>query len=83
MSPLHRTKMADYQQSEDHLRHCMLFHFRSGFNATFAIKKICEVYAYILKVNKYQGGLENLPMMTLTYPIMIEVDDLQTSIMML
>jgi len=49
MSGLHRTKMAKYQPSEDHLCHYMLFHFRSGFNATVATKKICEVYRYILQ----------------------------------
>jgi len=54
MSELHLTKMADYEPSEDHLRHCMLFQFRSGFNATVATKKICEVYGNILKVNKCQ-----------------------------
>ena len=52
MSALHRTKMADYQPSEDHLRHYMLFLFCLGFNKTVATKKIYEVYEYILKVNK-------------------------------
>ena len=75
MSELHLTKMADYEPPEDHLRHCMLFQFRSGFNATVATKKICEVYG--------RGGSENLIMVTLICPIMIEVDDPQTSIMML
>ena len=54
MSKLQRTKMAKYQPSEDYLRHCVLFLFRSVFNAMIATKKICEVYGCILKVNKYQ-----------------------------
>ena len=32
----------------------MLFLFRFGFKSTVATKKICEVYGYILKLNKCQ-----------------------------
>lgn len=46
--------MADNQPTEEHLRHCILFHFRSGVNATVATKKICDVYGHVLKVNKCQ-----------------------------
>ena len=46
--------MDDNKPSEEHLRHCMLFHFRSGFNATIATTKICDVYGDVLKVNKCQ-----------------------------
>jgi histone-lysine N-methyltransferase SETMAR len=46
--------MADDQPTEEHLRHCILFHFRSGVSATVATKKICDVYGDVLKVNKCQ-----------------------------
>lgn len=46
--------MADNQPNEEHLRHCILFLFRSGVNATVATKKICDVYGDVLKVNKCQ-----------------------------
>lgn len=46
--------MADNQPTEEHLRHCILFHFRSGVNAKVATKKICDVYGEVLKVNKCQ-----------------------------
>ncbi|XP_076644980.1 uncharacterized protein LOC143354611 [Halictus rubicundus] len=46
--------MAASVPSEDHIRHCILFHFHAGFNATVTTKKICDVYGDVLKVNKYQ-----------------------------
>lgn len=46
-------------------RHCVLFHARSGFNATVAAK-ICDIYGEVL-INKCQRWFrkftnENLPM---------------------
>ena len=46
--------MDDNKQTEEYLYHCMLFHFRSSFNAAIAIKTICHVYSDVLKVNKCQ-----------------------------
>jgi len=46
------TKYGELSTIEDHLYHCMLCLFCSGFNATVATKKICKVCGYILKVNK-------------------------------
>ncbi|XP_076646355.1 uncharacterized protein LOC143355436 isoform X2 [Halictus rubicundus] len=40
--------------SEDHIRHCILFHFHAGFNGTVTTKNICDVYGDVLKVNKCQ-----------------------------
>lgn len=46
--------MGDSIPSEEHIRHCMLFHFRAGKSATATTKIICEVYGEVLKVNKCQ-----------------------------
>ena len=46
--------MDDNKPTEEHLRHCMGFYFRSGFNATIAATKICDMYGDVLKVNKCQ-----------------------------
>lgn len=45
-------EMAEYQPTEEHLRHCMLFHYQLGFNATIATKKICRIYGNVLKVHE-------------------------------
>lgn len=44
--------MAAFIPSEEHIRHCMLFYYHAGFNATVATQKICDVYRDVLKVNK-------------------------------
>ncbi|XP_047349917.1 histone-lysine N-methyltransferase SETMAR-like [Vespa velutina] len=47
-------KMADYQLTEEYIRHCMLCYFQLGFNATITTKKICHVYGNILKANEWR-----------------------------
>lgn len=46
--------MGDITPSEEHIRHCMFFHFRAGKSATATTRIICEVYGEVLKVNKCQ-----------------------------
>lgn len=47
--------MAAFVPSEDHIRHCMLFHFHAGLNAAAATRKICDTYGEVLEVNKCQS----------------------------
>lgn len=42
--------MADNQLTEEHLRNCMLFNFRSAVNAMVTTKEIYDVYGDILKI---------------------------------
>ncbi|XP_014471571.1 PREDICTED: histone-lysine N-methyltransferase SETMAR-like [Dinoponera quadriceps] len=46
--------MASQIPEEVHIRHCMLFEFRKGSNATVATKNICDVYPSTLDVCKFQ-----------------------------
>lgn len=46
--------MASQIPEEVHIRHCMLFEFRKGSNATVATKNICSVYPNALDVRKCQ-----------------------------
>ena len=46
--------MANSEVDETHLRHCMLFLFRQGKNATEGTRGICSTYGDVLKVNKCQ-----------------------------
>ncbi|CAD7079643.1 unnamed protein product [Hermetia illucens] len=47
--------MAAFVPSEDHIRHCMLFHFHAGLNAAAATRKICDTCGEVLEVNKCQS----------------------------
>lgn len=40
--------------NETHYRHCMLYEFRRGSNATEAVKNICSVYGDVISVRKCQ-----------------------------
>ncbi|XP_043501569.1 histone-lysine N-methyltransferase SETMAR-like [Polistes fuscatus] len=46
--------MASQIPEEVHIRHCMLFEFRKGNNATVATKNICDVYPNALDIRKCQ-----------------------------
>ena len=46
--------MASQIPEEVHIRHCMLFEFRKGSNATVATKNICDAYPNSLDVRKCQ-----------------------------
>lgn len=47
-------EMANQIAEEVHIRHCILFEYYKGSNATVATKNICDVYASTLDVCKYQ-----------------------------
>ncbi|XP_011062294.1 PREDICTED: histone-lysine N-methyltransferase SETMAR-like [Acromyrmex echinatior] len=48
------SEMASQIPEEVHIRHCMLFEFHKGSNATVATKNICDVYPSALDVRKCQ-----------------------------
>ena len=47
-------EIASQIPEEVHIRHCMLFEFHKGSNATVATKNICNVYPSALDVRKCQ-----------------------------
>ncbi|XP_076655441.1 histone-lysine N-methyltransferase SETMAR-like [Halictus rubicundus] len=47
--------MASEIPEEVHIRHCMLFEFHKGNDATVTIKNICDVYSSALDVRKCQS----------------------------
>jgi histone-lysine N-methyltransferase SETMAR len=42
----------------EHIRHCMLFQFKSGVNATVATKNICAVYPEAISVRQCQNWFQ-------------------------